>query len=250
MASLWETAGFALRAYSTQRLRSLEIFAPAQILIILAPLWLNAFVYMVLGRMIYFFLPEKKCFGISARKLTLLFVLLDITAFLAQGAAGSLLSGENSADAKNIGKNLYMGGVGLQEFFIIVFFGLAIRFQHKMNYVDAIHPPPYPWRPLLYTVYSGLILITIRIIYRLCEYSQGINTPLAKSEAAFYVLDATTISTAIFLFNIFHPGRFLVGPESEFPKKEKKKRKSSRRTRKDNHLELNTGGFTLQNPRH
>lgn len=118
-----------------------------------------------------------------------------------------------------------MAGIGAQELFILIFFGLAIRFHYKMNYVEAIHPPLNPWRPLIYTVYAGLILITVRIIFRLCEYSQGVDTPLAKNEAALYVLDITTMFIAILFFNIFHPGWYLAGPESEFPKKEKKQNK-------------------------
>ncbi|KAI1979432.1 hypothetical protein LOZ53_000678 [Ophidiomyces ophidiicola] len=249
MASAWETLGFALRSYSTQNLRSLGPFVPSQLLIILSPLWLNAFVYMVLGRMIYFFLPEKKCFGITAKKLTLIFVLLDITAFLVQGSAASMLSGDNKKLVK-IGIYLYIGGIAVQEFFILVFFGLALRFQYKMSFVDAIHPPSYPWRPLLYSVYAGLILITVRIIFRLCEYSQGVDTPLSKNEAAFYVLDAATMFIAVLLFNVIHPGQSLVGPESEFPKKEKKakKRKNFRRNKNENDMESNVEGneFSLQ----
>ncbi|EFW20458.1 hypothetical protein D8B26_003164 [Coccidioides posadasii str. Silveira] len=228
MAAIWETIGFSLRAYSTQNLRSIGPVVPSQLLIILSPLWLNAFVYMVLGRMIYFFLPEKRCFGISAKKLTMLFVILDITAFLVQGTGGSMLSGDDPKTV-NLGKYIYMGGIGFQEFFILIFFALAVRFHYKMNYVETIHPPAYRWRPLLYTVYAGLVLITIRVIYRLCEYSQGVDTPLSKSETAFYVLDAATMAVAIFLFSIFHPGRFLVGPDSEFPKKQKKSKANRNR---------------------
>lgn len=107
MGALWETLGFALRSYSTQTLDSTGPYIPAQILIVLAPLWLNAFIYMVLGRMIHFFLPDKRCFGISARRLTLIFVILDVFAFLIQGASSSMLS---SDDPKliNIGKNICM----------------------------------------------------------------------------------------------------------------------------------------------
>lgn len=142
-----------------------------------------------------------------------------------------------------------MAGIGVQEFFILIFLGLAIRFHYKMSYVEVIDPPLYPWRPLIYTVYAGLILITVRIIFRLCEYSQGLDTPLAKNEAALYVLDVTTMFIAILLFNIFHPGRYLVGPESEFPKKEKKKKnkgeqpqkpKRSWRKKKGDDIESNT----------
>lgn len=105
MAGTWSTAGFALRAVSTRMMREEGIFIPMQLLIILAPLWLNAFIYMVLGRMIHFFLPERRCFGIAARRLTVIFLLLDIFSFLVQGASGSLMSSD-TADLVRIGTNV------------------------------------------------------------------------------------------------------------------------------------------------
>lgn len=95
MAGLWSTAGFALRALSTHMMREDAVYVPMQLLIILAPVWLNAFIYMVLGRMVHFFVPEQKCFGIKARKLTVIFLCLDIFSFIVQGAAGSLTSSED-----------------------------------------------------------------------------------------------------------------------------------------------------------
>ena len=67
---------------------------------------------MVLGRMIHFFIPERKIAGVSSRKLTVLFVLLDIacvslahlhlidiranesptSCFIVQGTGGSMAS--------------------------------------------------------------------------------------------------------------------------------------------------------------
>ncbi|KAK2809823.1 hypothetical protein FQN50_003463 [Emmonsiellopsis sp. PD_5] len=226
MSSLWETAGFALRSLSAQKITGLWHFIPQQLLIILAPLWLNAFVYMVLGRMIHFFLPGEKIFGISARRLTLIFVLLDIVAFLVQGSSSSLMS---SDDLKmvDIGIKIYMGGIALQQLFIILFFILAGRFQHQMNHLELHHTTPthHPWRPLLYALYTTLLLITMRIIFRLVEYSGGLESKIATSEAAFYVLDAAPMLIALVLLNVVHPGLVLVGEGSEFPKKEKKGKK-------------------------
>jgi len=100
MAGLWETAGFAVRSYSATEFRGLGHFIPQQLLIILAPLWTNAFVYMVAGRMIHFLIPEKKVVGIGARRLTLIFVLCDILSFLIQGSSSSLMSSDNHSTVK------------------------------------------------------------------------------------------------------------------------------------------------------
>lgn len=126
-----------------------------------------------------------------------------------------------------------MGGVGIQELFILIFLGLAIRFHLKMNKLAAADPGTRAWRPLLYTEYAGCFLITLRIIYRLIEYSKGYDSAIAKAEAAFYVLDGFPMVIAMALFNVFHPGRYLVGPDSEFPKKEKKKKEKKKKSKKE-----------------
>ncbi|KAG5208142.1 RTA1-involved in 7-aminocholesterol resistance [Trichophyton interdigitale] len=220
----WEAIAYGLRAAGAKNIYQKGFGLPHHILIALAPLWINAYVYMVLGRMVHFFLPDKRCFGISARRLTVIFVCLDILAFLTQGASTSLLNSDTASTVK-IGINIYMGGIGLQELFILIFIGLAVRFQYKMAIVERTEHSKGPWRPLLYTVYATLVLITIRIIYRLVEYSGGLHSAIATNEAAFYILDATPMFLALFALNIFHPGRFLVGPGSEFEKKPKKAKK-------------------------
>jgi hypothetical protein len=40
--------------------------------------WINAFVYMVMGRMIYFYIPDQQIYGIKAIKLAKIFVWLDV----------------------------------------------------------------------------------------------------------------------------------------------------------------------------
>jgi hypothetical protein len=43
-----------------------------------APLWTNAFVYMIVGRMVWNFVPTAKILGITAWRFGLYFVLLDV----------------------------------------------------------------------------------------------------------------------------------------------------------------------------
>ena len=56
----------------------------------------------------------------------------------------------------------------------------------------------------------------IRIIYRLVEFSDGFDTTLTRHEAFFYCLDSVPMFFGFGLFNIYHPGRVLVGPGSSF----------------------------------
>lgn len=43
-----------------------------------APLWTNAFVYMIMGRMVWNYVPTAKIFGVTAWRFGAYFVLLDI----------------------------------------------------------------------------------------------------------------------------------------------------------------------------
>lgn len=198
---------------------------------------------MVLGRMIHFFLPEHALFGIPASTLAVCFVALDFVSFIVQLVGGSLAGPMSPVEQQLMAIHVYMGGIGLQQFFILVFVGLAVKFQIEMNRVErAGVPVRKSWRPLLFTLYITLGLITvstlakatkgrrpsrgilltdgqIRIMFRLIEFSSGrtSSNPLPYHEAYFYVLEAVPMLLAVLSFNIVHPGSVLVGLESERP---------------------------------
>lgn len=54
------------------------LYAAWFVLILVAPLWTNAFAYMVMGRMTWHFMPEQKVFKIKAWRMGTIFVMLDI----------------------------------------------------------------------------------------------------------------------------------------------------------------------------
>ncbi|KAJ7735977.1 RTA1 like protein-domain-containing protein [Mycena metata] len=228
MAGLWETSGLVLRVFAVLHTTSSAFGTPSQLLILLAPLWINAFLYVLMARLVYFFVPDQRVGGISARRLSLLFVLLDITAFLMQAGGGSLISSDTPRVAL-IGIRVYMGGIGLQQLFVLGFVGIVVRFHYKMRGLEG----STQWRRPLHVMYASLGLITTRIIFRLVEFSQGVYTPITEHEAPFYCLEALPMFAALLLWNIFHPGPILVGPNSEFPKKEKKKSKKERKAEQD-----------------
>ncbi|KAJ7851504.1 RTA1 like protein-domain-containing protein [Mycena olivaceomarginata] len=233
MGGLWETGGSSCAAFAI----------PSQLIVILAPLWINAFLYVLMARFVYFFLPDRRVGGIGARRLSLLFVILDITAFLVQAGGGSLISSDSPKLAL-LGIHIYMGGIGLQQLFVLGFTALVIRFHHKMNRIGG----STAWKQPLYTMYASLILITIRIVFRLIEFSSGVFSPITMHEAPFYCLEALPMFVALLLWNVCHPGRVLVGPDSEFPKKEKKKSKKSKREKSDDGEAMDLRPLTTPQP--
>jgi len=99
----------------------------------------------------------------------------------------------------------------------------------------------------------ALGLITIRIIYRLIEFSDGYDTVITRHEAFFYCLDGVPMFLAFSLFNIYHPGKVLVGPESNFPKRtkaekreEKRQKKEEKRQRKEEKRNKKSGKMSME----
>lgn len=48
------------------------------------------------------------------------------------------------------------------------------------------------------------------------EFSQPLDGSINHSEAYFYALEALPIFVSVVLFNVWHPGKVLVGPGSDF----------------------------------
>ena len=190
MGAAWETAGYIFRTLSVEHQLNESYGTAQQLLILLAPLWINAFVYMTLGRAIHFYLSPDKIFGIKARKLTLMFVLFDITAFVIQAVGGVMTTPSASLSTQRTGLHVYMGGVGLQLFFNVVFLLLGVRFQfilsrqspQDVDMTDSGKSLVSAKRLLLYPLYSVLVLIVYRNIYRLIEFSAGVDSTITTHE--------------------------------------------------------------------
>ena len=67
-----------MRTYSTLNQTQETTGAAGQLLVLLAPLWINAGVYMIFGRVIWYYLPEQEIGGIRATSVGKLFIWLDI----------------------------------------------------------------------------------------------------------------------------------------------------------------------------
>ena len=120
---------------------------------------------MILGRLIYFFEAEKKLVGISATKLATVYVLLDIFAFIVQ-AGGAIIASLTGVSGRiiRIGLNVYMGGIGLQELFILFFAAMDVHLHRRMIAREntMLSPGSMPWRWLFHAMYAVLVLISVR----------------------------------------------------------------------------------------
>ena len=234
----WELIAFVIRAIATRNQQSQTLAIISTLFFLLAPLWVNAYAYMTAGRLIWTYHPDKKVWGFKAISIGKWFVWFDIASFLVQATGGSMLSPGNDASTMTSGKNIYMAGVGVQQGFIILFTALIVRFQLD---VQRLYTQNKRWLWLTFALYASLILISIRIIFRLVEFSAGveISNPLPYNEVYALILDAFPMTLAILVLAVVHPGLALKGPESEFPsrkerKAEKKRVKAEKKAAKQN----------------
>ncbi|KAM0503202.1 hypothetical protein ACHAP8_003244 [Fusarium lateritium] len=233
MGAAWETIAFAFKTIGSRDQQNIAYLTLGQILFLLAPLWINAFVYMGVARMVYFSMPAQKLLGIKAVRMTLLFVWLDVILFLVQGSGGIMLSSTDAdSDMIDIGMKVYMAGVALQLAVVLVFAGITVFFYFKLRQLEGRSMGRMKW--LIWTMVVVLMLIVTRIVYRLVEFGPGVNShnTLLIHEEYPLGLDATPILIALVLLNLMHPGFVLRGPESEFPKLSRKEKKALKEEKK------------------
>jgi hypothetical protein len=196
---------------------------------------------MTAGRLIYAFHPAKRVWGVDAVKMGTWFVWLDVFSFVVQGAGGSMLDSSYGQDTVGVGMKIYMTGVGVQEVCILVFGALVAKFHVDVKMIErqgelVNHPGGKRWEWVTYSLYAVLALITMRIAFRLAEFSSGLDeatNDLPYKEGYALGLDALPMVLAILVLAIVHPGMVLKGEGSEFPsRKVRKAEKTAKKAEK------------------
>ncbi|KAF6808509.1 rta1 domain protein [Colletotrichum plurivorum] len=219
MGCAWESVAFVLRFLGSMNGNIPAYYIASSILFNLAPLWVNAFVYMVGVRLIWLGQPEQTVWCIAGKKLAKVFVALDIICFLAQGGGTSLMSqASGSADDSKIklGQGIYIFGCVAQLCFMAIFavLLLTLRRNGKRSGQGWGHTRPILLLELV--IYIVMILISIRVIFRLIEFGGGVShdNPLTSNELYAVGFDAVPMIVALYLLNFVPPGRVLRGLET------------------------------------
>ncbi|KAK1149810.1 hypothetical protein N8T08_003361 [Aspergillus melleus] len=208
VSGLIQTLTYVFRVLSILSPASYTDYAAWFILILIAPLWTNAFVYMVMGRMVWNFTDDAQVLRVKPWRFGLFFVILDIIAFIVQVYGAAQAAGNHITYEKQMeGLHIYMGGVGVQQLFVLLFVACAISFHRKV--IRQRRSDGKQGLLLLYVLYACLALITMRIIFRLCEYSQGLKSKIPRHEAYQYCLDSVPMLISLVALNVVHPGRIM-----------------------------------------
>ncbi|KAL6802902.1 RTA1 like domain-containing protein [Trichoderma sp. SZMC 28013] len=215
MSGIWQVLTYIFRTISIQQPDSFNYYATWFVLILIAPLWTNAFVYMVFGRMVWTYTDDRRVWRVKAQHFGFVFVLLDIVSFVIQVYGAAKATAKDAPTDKVLqGLHIYMAGVGIQQLFILIFCLFALRLLflvRKQSNEKAKSTKLSPSVLLLYTQFVVLALISLRIIFRICEYAQGLDSSIPLHEAYQYTLDSLPMLLALVAFNAIHPGRIMRG---------------------------------------
>ncbi|KAJ4223302.1 hypothetical protein NW759_005937 [Fusarium solani] len=211
---LFETAGYAARAYSARQTPdwTLMPYIIQSILILLGPAFFAGSIYMVLGRLIQVLEGEDYSL-IRVKWLTKLFLLGDILSIFGQGGGGGLLASSKSKSTQDLGNAVILIGLGIQVAFFSGFMLVTAVFHIRI----VMHPTlqskttTRPWQRFLCVLYFSSVLIMVRSVFRMLEYAQGNNGSLMQKEVYAYVLDALLMLVVAAIFTLYHPSQVLQG---------------------------------------
>ncbi|RYO88813.1 hypothetical protein DL766_010244 [Monosporascus sp. MC13-8B] len=226
MASLWEAVAYIFRTVSTRHQNIAGVYTVYKVFILVSPLWVNAFVYMLFKRMVHYFAPSREVLSIPAFTLGAGFMLLHIAASIVQLVGASMGSPLAVPEERAHGMHVYMAGMGLQLALIVVFIAFALKFHFDPHRLTAQGGGSFSatwrssWLSLLIAIYASLACVILRIVYRFIEFSSlsnAVDNPVSTKEGYFYALEAAPMVLAILAFNIFHPGLVFVDRDVGMP---------------------------------
>jgi len=202
IGGVFEAVGYVGRAKANSGTDVLMPYVIQSFFLLVAPALLAATIYMTLGRLITSVNGAEYSI-IRPRWLTRLFVIGDLASFMVQGGgAGMMTSGNN----QKLGEHIVVGGLWVQ----IIMFGLFmitsaifhVRFMKKSPMVAVCGPA---WTRMMYTLYAVSLMIMVRSVFRVIEYTLGHDGYPLNHEWTLYVFDSVLMWLSMVIYFLFGP---------------------------------------------
>ncbi|KAL4926809.1 RTA1 domain-containing protein [Aspergillus undulatus] len=237
IAAAMESVGYIARTVSTQDTSARTVYVLQFALLILAPVLMAGALYVLFGRIIFLVVPkDQRTFRICwvpPRWVTPIFVGFDVAALMLQLIGAVMITSGDGTSQEDIGnfnrgQDLALVGVIVQIVAFGVFTVAAIRFNFTSKafvkaapeslqgdadgeFAMGVHDKPRnpKWPHLLRVVNFSTIMILIRSIFRLLEFTESRGGYIATHEWPFYIFDAVPIFPCVALFVWWHPSYYL-----------------------------------------
>lgn len=147
-------------------------YAVSSTLIVVAPVFVAAGNYLLIGRLIRAVLPptHHRIFFIPAHLITRTFVGFDILSFLVQVSGTSIAAGsEWKGSQAKVGTNVLIGGLGLQVAMFSWFLAIVTRFW-RCTKNEVKNDAPVGWTRVLQAICVSSSLILVSELHEDIEY--------------------------------------------------------------------------------
>ncbi|KAG8895977.1 hypothetical protein FRC01_012094 [Tulasnella sp. 417] len=214
---------------------------------IIAPSFMTAAMFIMMGRIIG--LVGEEYSRLRPRTYSILFITADFAALIVQAVGGAAAASAETPEASERGANIMVAGIIIQmaaitlyciiqgDFLWHVLTDRPVRVRFSRSAVTTPMSDPEDASKIvslenekaavsgrarltsnIKNMLIGLILATvfiyIRSIYRTIELLGGWKGEVYINEKLFNSLDGMPIFMAMFVLNVFHPGRFIaIGKE-------------------------------------
>lgn len=177
------------------------------VLLLVAPAFFAASIYMTLGRVIRSVHGDRHSI-IRPTQLTRLFVLSDVVSFFAQATGGGFQASKNFN--KKTAEYIILGGLIVQILGFGLFAATAltwhIRMRRQPTSVSSADSTGR-WQKILLMLYAVSVLIMVRSVFRVIEYVMGTDGYLWRHEWPLYIFDAVLMLFTVAVFAFWYPGR-------------------------------------------
>lgn len=210
-----EFVGYLTRSLAIKNFEDKDVFIVQTVMILVAPAVMAASCYQSFGRIVLWVVPPRfqstRYLWVPARRITPIFVGGDVFSFFVQVIGGTMIAGANKASNAKLGKNIILAGLGIQlatfGFFAVISLRLSIVLRTQLR--DVSLPKERNWQLFLTIINVANLLILIRTLLRLIEYTLGTSNYLLDHEWFFYAFDSAAMLVVVVLFILFHPGHYL-----------------------------------------
>jgi hypothetical protein len=171
--------------------------------IVLAPVGLALADYLLVGRLIR--LVGRQYSIVNLKFVEFGFIISDILSIGVQSSGAGLITSGN-LDNMTIGIHILIGGLGINLVSFCFFAVVTVHLHWAIHRRKVDFTGREPWIKIFYALYLSMILLIIRSIYRIVEFSMGFRGYLAIHETYFYIFECLLIIFAFALFLPLHPG--------------------------------------------
>jgi hypothetical protein len=205
--TLGEAFGYYGRAWSHEDITAIGPWALQLILILCAPPFIAATIYMTLGRIIRA-VDAEHLSSIRPGWLTGIFVTNDVICFLTQ-IAGAGMQVTRDKQVMEIGLKAVLAGL---IFSLVVFCGfvwVAAVFHRRLARDPTpvvVRNPRLKWGRYMWAIYISCVTLTVRTIVRTIEFAADKGAEVKSKEVYIYVFDAAMMGIAVAVLLVWHPG--------------------------------------------